>query len=669
MGSPSSLARTTPQPIQPRPSPRMSVRTPRDVRSALDDFDSTMERRSDYVDRTLREVEAHRRRIAEFLAEPLPPFPPYPAPSTTAPPALPTSSYSTLRHALDDNVAAAAAAVRRAPPPVPEPTHARDSLTRERITRRLDDAALLDDYYADFSEWDMAEPISPSAFGLNPRRRGPYRMRTVDEMRSMGANPAQPSRPTRASPPPAVDVDETLLDYIPSYLEFNSRARAQDLSGLRHRARPRSPSPVQPSPPRVPEPRLSTWTPLTGMIEEHNQDWLWHHDSTNPSLGHYYPSRTPEDDAMLQSFTERSTQPSRRADVELNTITNNAARPAEDSSRQPRSVNIDLDAFRDGPFRATLARSVALQHRSTTDRPEPSVTRAERREAPDPPATSALPNPWARRNARVEDEIATAVYRTRHMHTEATPEPSDPWTYEAIHRRMRQRQADTRAETGSTRARSPLGNETHRARPPTEPAPLDYRQAMSTPIHPARHRPTVQEEVQRRLRQRTLLEREHASNYAYPPSEDPSSRTSARIERVQRQRELVQRMMARDRRSGEAAGSASASASSARSETEPARAGAQPSASNPPDVHSSTWTRRYARLGQAAALRDGRPAEDRPAPLNGRFARRGTFGPHFPPDMVWVDVPPGRHSAFMRRRNFGDYVVSTGPVSVRAADA
>ncbi|KAI0780368.1 hypothetical protein BD413DRAFT_607684 [Trametes elegans] len=62
------------------------------------------------------------------------------------------------------------------------------------------------------------------------------------------------------------------------------------------------------------------------------------------------------------------------------------------------------------------------------------------------------------------------------------------------------------------------------------------------------------------------------------------------------------------------------------------------------------WGRRYTRASQP----DSRVEEGAP-PLNGRFARHGAFGQHYPADMVWVDVSSWGHSP-VRRRTMGDYM-------------
>ncbi|KAI0354024.1 hypothetical protein OH77DRAFT_533720 [Trametes cingulata] len=250
---------------QPRSSPWFPTPMASDAsRGLLDDPPWT---RAGDFDRTLREVEAHRRRMAEFLAEPLPPLPSYVGEPDLS---IPTSSYSTLRHALDDTVTLDTS--RRADTSVTEttrPSTLHDDSSTLSFARFLsgeddsDDAPPFSSRHerhpnflsdGEFSALDHP-PHNP--YHLPALRRGPYRIRHAGESISARNDTSPWSRlATRESPPRALEAA--------SYLEANSHARAINLSGLRHRARARSP-PRPTSPPPSPPPRRAvsnhhTWT-------------------------------------------------------------------------------------------------------------------------------------------------------------------------------------------------------------------------------------------------------------------------------------------------------------------------------------------------------------------------------------------------------------------------
>ncbi|KAH9896543.1 hypothetical protein C8Q73DRAFT_414767 [Cubamyces lactineus] len=327
------------------------------------------------VRHVMRESEAHQRRLAAFLAEELPGSPTLSAHTTPAS-HVPTSSYSTLRHALDDNSMIES---NRSVQPTTDPFHPSSVATHRDI--------FLTESYLDLSDGEWDEPNAASS--IFPRVRGRYtphvgslRAHATQESGRTGLpRVPSPSRTASRSTPFSSGFTSGLDNHVPSghvesSLEANSRARSLGLSGLRHRARTRSPSLATVSPPDPPN--------LQGSMSIH--DWIGRRADEDISRQlnestDFYPrsgrQRTAEDIAMLQSFMDGP--PSARQPSSPPVAASSSTR---ERARSPRYSGIDLNAYRDGPFRATLARSVALREQQSTIERQISQERARERASP-----------------------------------------------------------------------------------------------------------------------------------------------------------------------------------------------------------------------------------------------------------------------------------------------
>ncbi|KAI0644101.1 hypothetical protein C8Q79DRAFT_1011899 [Trametes meyenii] len=634
-----------------RRSPRFSALSATMPTPPDEYLERTHERRMREVDRTVREAEVHRRRVVEFLAESVSPLPSYRHSLSSQGPELPipTSSYSTLRHALGDNAEGERTrqehrasdsdqvpALAIAPPLSP-------------VSRESNIGSHA------HSPWDVSDDLPyelpPGAdahehmsdFARLPRRRGPFRARTAGEMAASGID-REPS-PTRTNihdtPPLPVYNDFA----VSTLMEANARARSISLSGLRHRARPRSPSPPAPASPLPPR-MVSTYGDYWGDQEEPSGP---RYSPANRS----YPPRRAEDNAMLQAFIDPPA-PLRRPSPERAPFSN-ASRSTEDRVRPARYSNINLDAYREGPFRATLARSVALQNRR--------VISDNRSESLNPTYPYGWPRSIPAAGESLRNNLGGFDRRDASASTRRESRPDVPHDRLGTHSEVLDGHSEDELSNAweleffgprTSALESRFDPPSVRATTPAAPPPLPM-----APLLPPRVTPrgsllsetrssAVRDQTIGRptLRHRTLLDREHASNS--PWSDDPGTRTAAaaaRLERVERHREMMHRVVT-SRQAPIVAASPRPPTSMSRtaeSSTDPSSTGTQ----------LSMWTRRYNRHPLSTAYREGR-AEDRQAPLNGRFARRGGLGQHYPPDMVWVDGP-GR-SAWSRRRNIGDYM-------------
>ena len=576
--------------------------------------DRTMEA---HVDRAIRDADFHRQRVADLLAESRVYNPTFDPPSYAT-----SSTFSTLRGALGDSSLWQPARTQampslgrsRAPD---EPTTATASVGLAQTGRRSHSPVFL---------WDEPDPAPFSReferdFGLSTTSRS----RDIDDLLSISAPQYPPSDPA------------------PSWrLAERSRARAAGLSGLRHRARPRSPSP---SPPRAPSP----WGLFLGASE-----------SRRPvgSLQERMPSRqgiaarTPADSDMLSAFDPSSSgllDDSLFPSIGPQSLTR-APSPVDWSppnipSGQPRQSTIDLSAYRDGPFRATLARSMALQRQRGNPPDRPPHTRPPHwslDEVPDE-ETPSMGSMFQGRSLHESTSLATIpedrfspwsdTYNlTRNPH--AAPELMDHAIFAEAPRQTASPTREREAQNPTDRLREMLG------RPSGVPMPS---------------RPT--------LLDRTRPSASSTSMAARPTrATEPEPIGIARLEVFDQRRDMARRltverhndMATRPRLSDMLQPPVTSTRTQSRAREE-----------DPPTILNAAARRMLRARRDAAAeeararLRGEESGEGRaPPPLNGRFARSRPG--YLPPDMILTDIGGGR----VRRRNLGDYMVSA-PAPVR----
>ena len=653
------------------------------------------------LDRTIREAEAHRQRIADFLAE---------AENTTSrllaerttrdrPEPVPSisSSYSTLRGALDDTAirSGATSSLRRRPSARPQ-NSVLSTETRESNLRYSDDNDILN------LERIHADRISRSRYisltDLLSHTSQSIDTRPSDDVLDLSHHEADLPLDEPPYFAPAPSLPESSL------LEANRRARMHTLSGLRRRARQRSPSPPLPS---------TTSTSLFSNAFETIEP------SLRPSASHTASSftrmtevRAPErpprrftglfvsDDSRPYYYGPPPAQPPPPDPVPP---------PAPVLPSRPRRYDsIDLNAYRDGPFRATLARSMALQSQIQGTH--------ERAEAEERPVST-------RPRSRVSRDALTALLDDSSSSEEDTiliNRPA-PRHFYSLQRTMRDEhvraladraradlldRAAPRATTSSINShRQPhltsrpqyLDQELSRPElaPSTTGSVDSIRQSTMPESEPRGPTERLLELIRRpsitpsgtstntssavaMSRYRTLLGREHSLSGLHG-STDGSSEIGSDAARAARRHELRARVAMRGGSrlsfvdplhrtymnnpgssiSGSTPATTAPHAGPGVREADPAHSHAHPHAPHHPPIPSIPGPRRawQARNPPGPGLR-----EERAAPLNGRFARttRG-FASHLPPDMVWVGLQPSGPGANRtpgwRRRFMGDFMV------------
>ncbi|KAM5543807.1 hypothetical protein V8D89_002424 [Ganoderma adspersum] len=624
---------------RPPPIPLRPTRSPDLATLIADDYmrrDRDREIETELED-AIRDAEAHRQRVAQFLSE---------GPSR--------SSFSTLRGALDDSNAGdrthpsstrrSGRLPSRPQPPNPPPVNRLPSswLTSEPATPALT---------VETNPWT---PWESTLFDMNA-------FSDLDVISSRLASSYQPPDLDFVPPPPHLSprMPTSFTEHpstrsrAGSYLETNSRARSHGLSNLRHRARP--PPPPSPPSPNYMMPSASLFDPPTSSAVP-LADRLLPPRPQHSSLNTFAP-RTSTDDAMLQSFNESmqsSAIPPPSPAFYPATLPELPPPPLEPAPQPRQYGSFDLDAYREGPFRATLARSMALQGQNRTVR-DRSVETDERR------LRDVLED--ISDSEDDEDDFVLPSFAFRHHRPREEPNRR----HESFSQGSRPRAAPSNPPAAS---RTPQGSasDSLRSFEDRHLLPMSLAQRRLDGMRRA-SRPQDQTDRLRELlarptvtpaaRHRANPERERTtSNIREPPDNQPSARSSG-LDRYEQRRETMRRMAERragaldlhptlmaPRLASRMSGSThegpgpSPSAFSARQRPLP-----RPTVYRPPSPPTSTYS---------SASR----AEPR-VPLNGRFARsRAGFPPHIPPDMVWVDFPSGRLPSFGRRRgNFGDYVV------------
>ncbi|TBU53011.1 hypothetical protein BD310DRAFT_183164 [Dichomitus squalens] len=596
----------------------------------------------DQFERTMRDTEAHSERVADFLAES--------GPSR--------SSFSTLRGALDERHINDRTHPRRGhrPPSRPQPNPA------PRITQMAPrQPAAEPEPSATTSHWTTWEPVPtnppsssdylsmslPSSTTPQQAHYDSYGFYYFDDL-SEASGPLPMPQPTRTR--------------AESYLEA-SRDRSVGLSNLRHRARPpqRTPTP----PPSPPSPRIQSTEPSFSYRSEVDGDRRTRPSSQRRPYDYLFHGtftpRTPTDDAMLQSFTDHLQPPNYPPPPALPSVS--SSEPSHpDPAPQPRQYhygNFDLSAYREGPFRATLARSMALQGQSTNTRERASPSRTETREhglrreyflsLSSSEEDDDGPLIFSERTARQMIERMERSAHRRAVRLRGVPPQAGPPVTSA----MPQASDDNEPEQLHLRT----FDEVHSSDLPSRPPPLFRRvrehSAPQNQIERLRElvtRPTVTPPPP--TRHRTLLERERAPSHLHGTRDNEPSTRSSGLDRWEQRLDTVRRVPAR-RAGGPDMPSSTLASSLASRLTGNANEG--------PSLASA----RQRAAGRAFAYRppsppsNPRPTEGRTeqrAPLNGRFARARGLASHFPPDMVWVDFPSARLPPYGRRRNIGDYI-------------
>ena len=572
----------------------------------------------DQFERTIRESEAHSQRVADFLAE-----------SGSS-----HSSFSTLQGALDERHVDDRTRPRRGNRASNRPQPS--SVPRQvRMTPRLPSAS--SQPATTSSQWVHWDPLPmdplpsdhsglshPNSTTSQSRPNDLYNPYYLDEVSQFPVAPPSPQRTrTRAE----------------SYLEA-SRERSLGLSSLRLRARAseRTPTP----PPSPPSTRPLSTEPSFSYRDELEDLRNVRRAPPRRALFHQSPStfapRTPMDDAMLQSFTE----PIQPPNYPSSPVLPSPPLPEEPHSGPPQSRqygSFDLDAYREGPFRATLARSMALQGQNTSAREHRPPDRMRPREP-------SLRREYFLSLSDSEDDDDSLFLAGR--------------ANQRIQRNTRRRAA---------RSLAPPPQADLPVTPPVQPASNDVAQGPYGPRRLEEMHDVVYTSARGALRPSQVLnefEILHDLNLEYrhfehgrtagPLHESRDNETSARssgLDRAEQRRDILRRMSVRrtiglDLSSPTSAPSlASRLTGTANDGPSPTsarqRAAARLNAHRPPSPHRNPLSM------------EGRPEQR--APLNGRFGRARGFASHIPPDMVWVDFPSGRLPPYNRRRNPGDYMV------------
>ena len=647
------------------------------------------DRQLEGFDRTTREAQEYRQRTAEFLArteeEPFrSSLPSHNVRDATA--SSFSSGYSTLRGALDDSATRRRSLGSRAP----SSSFGRPAVDRFNLRRALLDEPIRSSGQANHLDFLVREDPEPTPY---LRNSGPP---------STGREPNPPSIHRSLSsilyPTDSPSYGPTSQSPEGSYLEMTSRARSSNISGLRRRARARSRSP--PSPPLVQGGAgvSGIWddTDSLSMGNTAGSSTFFATDrrpryhvsrESLPSFDSPPPPRAPSPDPLDSSIWEDTVgsstfESSYRRRPQAPTEPTYSILPPRDPSpdlldamapvpRQPAqsaametrarsSRNIDLDAFHEGPFRATLARSVAYSRQT---RQQPLVSAERERPANTQIASSAFSDssedddvPWSgypsllRQETRSPRRDLTSIG----SQSRSTAIRNRPFAYSL------RRLDDHDDVLHSRRARG--GNTGSPSTMSTVAQPLSTSVDLSSTSEPGEPNFESQRPVDR-LRdlvsrpgtgaRRTLLGREHSVS-RYIDDDTPA----LTLERWERRRQLFQHFSVRAR-PRDSTTTAATPASSA--QQVPAAASAprdsqrsERAASAFLDRPTDPTSRRYSRLNQlqprnvtAAHRTEG------PSPLNGRFARRGVA-----PDMVWVDFPSSHRMPHSRRRwHLGDYMV------------
>lgn len=623
----------SPQNRRPLPIPSRSTRSPDLAALLADDYmrrDRDREMETE-LENAIRDAEAHRQRVAQFLSE-----------------GRSYSSFSTLRGALDENGAGdythPPPARRGGRPPVhpqpPNPPQASRPPPWEPPTELAPPAVTVDT--ASWTPWDS------TFFDMNPfsdldvtSSRAGTSQRPDDDFPHFSP-PMPPRMPASFTEHPSDRSREG------SYLEMNSRARSRGLSGLRYRYRPaRSPSPPFPDPMSTPtsffDPPASSSVPLADRLFPPRP---WHNYSNT------FAPRTSTDDAMLQSFNE-SMQPSAipPPPVFYPVPSPDAPPPPPEPVPPPRQYgSFDLDAYRAGPFRATLARSMALQGQGQNriDHGRGAATDERRlRDALESISDSELDeddsesppfnllyrrqrefrrlhqrlNPTVRpRVTSSNPPASTRSSQTPASHASRSLDDPDFLTMSLAERRLASIRRASRPQDQTDRLRELL------SRPTVTPA--------------ARHS--------------TISDRERPiSSVRDPPSGQPSARSSG-LDRWEHRRDVLRRMTSRQ--TGRPDLPASSTTPSLAERISGIHEGPSPSVLSTRQ-RPAPRLRVYRPPSPPTSMHSTAGRGEPRAPLNGRFARPRGFPPHRPPDMVWVDFPSGRFPPTGRRRNFGDYMV------------
>ncbi|TFK80438.1 hypothetical protein K466DRAFT_381686 [Polyporus arcularius HHB13444] len=357
--------------------------------------------------------------------------------------------------------------------------------------------------------------------------------------------------------------------------------------------------------------------------------------------------------------------------------------PLSSSTRARSNRTIDLNAFHEGPFRATLARSMAYTRET---RQQPSVSAERERPASTQNVASAFSDsseedddPWDRYlSLRQEPRAAPRDLTGLAPRRQPLVSRNGVSTVGSGTRRLDgiDMLSRTRAYGGSTGSNSitPAATTTQSLPDPFERSSTSDSSErdldMQRPVDRLRDlvsRPSAALSA----RSRTLLDRERSFSELV---DDTSARTTG-LQRWEQRRQVLQRMSARARERG---GDSTTSTTASSAQPLSSGAAAHPRASQRDEAYLPSFARREAppsfldrpvRPVDPPSRRHARAPQLAPrhappggrtegaTPLAGRFARRGLA-----PDMVWVDLSAThRLTHFRRRWNLGDYMVCLFP--------
>ncbi|KAI0746440.1 hypothetical protein C8Q80DRAFT_1354652, partial [Daedaleopsis nitida] len=345
--------------VPPAPSTRPPLSAspaPPNLHALVDDFwHREHDREIRNLDHTIREAEVHRQRVADFLAERE-----SPRLSSTrltrerANPVAPSSSYSSLRGALDDT------AIRRrahiTPRPVSQSSARPPAGSLVGRPRRV--------FHIEEYEPPTVSFYRPDYLSLHPSDgpapRSTSQSATHDDVLDISPHP-EPTYDDLSSYTSNSSLSQG------SYLEANRTARAEHFISVlrhRHRTRPRSPSP----PPPLSTSSSSFRYPYDRFDFPRSEQRSRHGPTSSRSVLDRTSQRESTSSAIRPSFADLPpygiTEPERPP-----------AQPPVPLPRLRRHGHFDPNAYRAGPFRATMARSMALQMQNERERerdPEPS---------------------------------------------------------------------------------------------------------------------------------------------------------------------------------------------------------------------------------------------------------------------------------------------------------
>ena len=593
------------------------------------------------IDRTIRDAEAHHRRVADLLAESRQALPvpearsghsPFDMTSYNAP-----STFSTLRGALGESS-------------VWEPATRVPSYTPPEMVN-------FGPANVDSSSINRSPVAMPSSAGTWEGLGSP-RLSSRLGSSTTSALSGEHQHSTHSDHSTSNDMGSSWS------LESRSRARSMGINSLRQRARPRSPSP--------PARTLSPWNLLTASFQEPPSSRLFSLDDGGSSFGsegyRTAPNRAstagvsefatlmsePEPPTFLGTSSPAWSQPSRSRGEGRNAAVNRApmghngdlaslfaAEPeppvfadAPSSAWMPPQrprANIDLNAYRDGPFRATMARSMALQQQART---QP----ARERRSPPTQTSSVLSDEWSELvNDLTDDDPMdflgpfthrdwahrpSAASRAAAAQEFLAPEEqllatfNRPYQSEATSRSWTRQTRENEAQNPTERLREMVGRP-YGVPMPARPTLLDHYRPTPSPS---------------------------ANVGASRPSESgpqPASSRLDHLERFEQRRDIARRVAMRR---------ISERTPEPRPMSNPLSSRYQPQAMPSPSPASSV--RRPTRNVTSGDFGMDRPAQDASAPVRGRIPRP-RLGGYLPPDMI-SSSPFHR----FRRRNLGDYMVS-----------